>query len=98
MKNHMKILWFIVVYKTTCRPKPLRIIFDKVEKYIRKYDSTKYVALFHSKEKYQIIFYIIRYLIMFKSNVSHKYSKIVINSDDDLPLEKTINMGNVIHI
>ena len=39
---------------------------------------------------------------MFKSNVSdvdsHKYSKIVINSDDDLPLEKTINMGNVIHI
>ena len=39
------------------------------------------------------------YLIMLKSNISdvysHKYTKIKINSDNDLPLEKTINMQNV---
>ena len=37
---------------------------------------------------------------MFKINIldvySHKYTKIKINSDDDLPLEKTINMQNIV--
>ena len=37
---------------------------------------------------------------MFKINIldvySHKYAKIKINSDDDLPLEKTINMQNIV--
>ena len=37
---------------------------------------------------------------MLKSNISdgyfHKYTKIKINSDDDLTLEKAINMHNVV--
>ena len=35
--------------------KPLQIIFDKVDQYITKYDSNKYLALFHSDEKYEKI-------------------------------------------
>ena len=37
---------------------------------------------------------------MLKSNTldiyHHKYTKIKINSDNDLPLEKTLNMNNVV--
>ena len=47
--------------------KPLHTIFDKADGYIRKYDTTKYLVLFHSDEKYERIFDWIRYLIMLKS-------------------------------
>ena len=42
----------------------------------------------------------LRYLIMLKSNISYVYSnnymKIKINSDEDLPLEKSLNMHNLV--
>ena len=41
----------------------LHNIFDKVDEYIRKYDSTKYLALFHSNIKCGRILYRIRYLL-----------------------------------
>ena len=43
MKNHTIILILIdeVAYKTLFVAKPLRIIFDKVDGYIRKYDKSK---------------------------------------------------------
>ena len=46
--------------------KLLCITFDKLDGYIRKCDGTKYLALFHSNEKYERIFVRIRYLIMLK--------------------------------
>ena len=76
--------------KTVYDAKPLCIIFNKVEWYIRKYDSTKYLAFFHFNERYKGIFDRIRYLNLLKSNISdvyfHKYRKIKIDSNDDLPL------------
>ena len=33
--------------------KPLHLIFDKVDKYIRKYDSNEYITVFHSDEKFE---------------------------------------------
>ena len=59
-------------------------------------DSTKYQALFHSDEKYERISDRIRYFIMLKSNISDVYSHKSVNSDDDLPLEKTSNMHDVV--
>ena len=50
----------------------------------------KYLALFYSNEKYDIIFDRIRNV------VSHKYAKIKIDSNGNLVLEKTITMHNVI--
>ena len=48
----------------------------------------------YSGEKYEITFDRIRHLITLKSNISDFYShtKIKISSDDDLSLDKTINM------
>ena len=33
---------------------------------------------------------------MFKNNISNVYAKIKSNSNDDLPLAKTLNMSNVV--
>ena len=52
-KSYKNLLISDVVYKTLYDSKPLHIIFDKVDGYIRKYDGTKYLALFHSDENYE---------------------------------------------
>ena len=93
MMLHTKLLWCKAFTVSFC-------FFDKVDECIRKYDGTKYLTLFHSHEKYERLFDRIRYLIMFKSNIwgvnSHKYMEIKINSGDILPLEKGLNMPNVV--
>ena len=48
-------------YKTQNSGKPLRIVFDGVDGYIKKCDRSKYIKLFRSGEKH---------LIMLKSNIS----------------------------
>ena len=63
-----------VAYKTRYGSKLLRIMFDKFRWITTKYNSTKYLALFHSGEKYDRIFDRIRYLIMLKNNISNVYS------------------------
>ena len=79
-----------MLHKKLYSAKLLRIIFDRVDGYIRKYDGTKYLVLFHFDVTYKRIFDKIRYLIMLKSNISDVYSHMCaeIDSDDDLPLEK----------
>ena len=47
MKNHTK--FFLIndiLYKALIGAKPLRIMFDKVNGFIRGYDGTKYLVLF----------------------------------------------------
>ena len=68
-----------------------------IKLYDIKYDKTGYLALFYS-EIFNEIFNRIRYLIRLKSNTSTNCShntKIKINSNDGLPLEKTITTHNV---
>ena len=78
--------------------KPLRFMFGRVDEFIRDYDRTKYSVLFCPK-KYAI-FDRITYLIGLKSDISYvasgNYAKIQIDSDDDLPLEKTLSLCNVV--
>ena len=84
-------LIYNVAYKTRYGVKLLYIIFEKADGYIRKFDGTKYLAFFHSNEKYKRIFAKLRYLIMLKNNISdvyyHKYAKIKFNSDDNLNIK-----------
>lgn len=72
--------------------------FDKVDRYIRKYDRNKYLVLFYSDEKYERIVDRIKY-IMLQNKISdvysYKYLKMKINSDA-LSLEKTVNMHNLV--
>ena len=83
--------------------KLLRFICDKVHRFNRKHDKTKYPRLLNFDEKHKIIFDRASYLIMLESNISdisyHNYVKIKIISDEDyLPLEKTINVHNVVKL
>ena len=99
-RSYQNILIYDVAYKTAYDAKTLHNIFDKEDGYIREYVGTKYVALFDSDEKIERYFDRIRYLIMLKSNVSdiysYKYTEVKVNSDDDLRLEKMLNMRNVL--
>ena len=84
-----------IAYKTSNDVKTLSIVFDKVDVDIRKYEWTKYLALFSSDEKCDKISDRINYHIMVKRNVSDVYShnnmKIIIYSNADLSLRKIIN-------
>ena len=51
-----------VPYKTLIRAKPLRIMFDKVNEFIRNYHRTKYLVLF-DLEKNNAIYDRFRYLV-----------------------------------
>ena len=76
--------------------KPLRIMFDKLDGFIRDYDGTKYLVLF-STEKYDVTFDWNKYLIGLKSRIkyvfSHNYAKIKIDSDDDFLFEENIDFA-----
>ena len=99
-RSYGKILIYIVAYKIPYGSKDLHVIFNKVEGYIRKYDKTRYLALFHSDKNCQRFFDRIRYHLMLKYNISevysHKFMESKVNSDDNLPLEKSLDMHNVI--
>ena len=85
-KSYQNISIYSISKKTSYGAKPLRIIFDKVDGFIREYVKTKYLTLF-SSEKFESIFNRIRYLLRSKSTilhiVSHNYAKIGIDLNDD---------------
>ena len=54
-EKQLNILIYDAAFKTLYDTKPLRIIFDKVDGYFRKYDMTKYRRLFHPDEKCDLI-------------------------------------------
>ena len=90
---------YVFLYKTLTGTKPLCIIFDKVDDFIRNFDGTKCMVLF-DPEKCYVIFDRIRYLIGFRSGIkcvdSHNYPKNKTDSDDDIPLEKMLTVYSVI--
>ena len=83
------------------RQKAFTYSFDKVNRYIRKYNETKYLQLFNSHVK-KIISDRIKCLNMLKSITSDiyfgKYTQIKNILDDDLHSEKILNMYNVVII
>ena len=62
-------LLYGIPYKTLIGTKPLRIIFSKVDKFVRNYYLIKYLVLFGLK-KYDAIYDIVRYLIGLKSSIT----------------------------
>ena len=61
-KLYENILVYNISYKTSIDSKPLRIRFDKIDRYIRIYDGTRYLVLFGS-ENFDFIYNRIRYFI-----------------------------------
>ena len=98
-KSYENILIYELLYKTLFGAKPLHIMLDKVNGFIRDYDGAKYLISF-CLEKYDSINDRIRYLIGLKIGVkdvfSYNFGKLKIDSDDDLPLEETLTLHNAI--
>ena len=67
-KSYKNVLIHDILYKTLIGAKPLCIIFDKVDGFIRNYNGTKCLASFGSK-KYNAIFNRIRYLMSLKIGI-----------------------------
>ena len=77
------ILVYNISYKSLIDPKPLRVIFDNIDVFVRSYDGTRYLTLLGSK-KYDFFYNSIRYVTSVKSGIryviSHIYVKIKIDS------------------
>ena len=71
-KSYENILIYDVAYKNLIGVKPLCIMFDKVHRFIRDYDGTKYVVLF-DHEKYNAIFDRIRHLIGLSRSITYVF-------------------------
>ena len=84
-----------ILYKTMIGARPLRVIFDKVDGFIRNYDGTKYLVLF-DHERCNAIYDRIWYIVGLESGCPYTCAKIKINSNDDFPLEETLNLHNVV--
>ena len=88
-----------ISYETLIDSKPLRIIFNKIDGFIRIYDGTTYKTLFRS-QNYDAIYNRIRYLISLKTGITYIFSdyleKIKVDSYDSLPIEERLILHNVI--
>ena len=77
----------------------MRIIFDKIDGFIRIYDEIIYLVL-SIPEKYHAIYNRIRYLIGLKNSITYIFSnydaKIKVDSYDSLPTEKTLTLHIVL--
>ena len=90
-KSYGNILSDDVSFKNFIDAKPLSIMFDEVNRFIRDYDGTKYLVLFGAK-KDDATFDRIKYFKRLKSSITYvdffNYSNTTIDSDDDLSLKK----------
>ena len=79
--------------------KPLRIMFDKINVFIRVYDGTRHLVLF-GIEKYDFVYNRIRYLIGANGDtmytISHNHGKIKAESYDSLPLKTSMTFHNYV--
>ena len=72
----------ILVYNISYKTKPLRIRFDKIDGLISVYDRTRFLVFF-ILEKYDAIYYRIRYFIGVKNGITyvfyHNYGSIKVD-------------------
>ena len=81
------------------RGKHLRTRFEKIDKFIRISDGTRYLVLFGS-EKYDAIQNKIRNLVSLKGSITYVfslyYAEIKIDSYNSLPIEERFTLHNVV--
>ena len=76
-KSQENILIYDISHRTLIGAKPFHIKFDKIDKFIKVYDGTRYLTLF-SSEKYDAIYNRIRYFIGVKSGITSKMIPIIL--------------------
>ena len=87
-------------YVKCYRVNPLYLIFSKLKGYFGEINKSKYLTLVptnESKEKLRSkMRYLIRSITKNSDDYDEKYMKIKFNSDDELPLNKTIEIYSMI--
>ena len=77
----------------------MHIRFNEIDGFIRGHDGTRYLVLFESEKKNDLIYNRIRYLISVKSSItyiiSHNYAKMKVDSYNSLPLHVIILIKSV---
>ena len=77
----------------------MRIKFNKIDRFIKIYDGTRYLTLFGS-ERYNTICNRIRCLISLKSSITYASQPVSlsreVDSFDSLPIEKTLTFHNAL--
>ena len=96
----------ILSYEAIISVNSLYLIIDKINGYIEESNRNKYLAVVPPVEwndtlkKYEELWgkfrYFNRSMINNFDNYDEKYMKIKFNSDDDLPLKKTLKFRNMI--
>ena len=76
-KSCENILVYNISYKSSIGAKPLHISFNKVDKFIRVFNGTRYLILF-GPEIYDAIINSIRYLIGVKSSITYVIGYVVL--------------------
>ena len=71
--SNENMLIYGVLYKTLIDAKLLRIMFDKIDRFVRDYGGIKLLMLF-GLEKYNVICERIRYLTELKSGITYGFS------------------------
>ena len=98
-KTHGNILIYDISCKTFMGAKPLHIRFETIDGFIKIYDGIRYLVLF-GPERYDTSNNRIRYLMSEKCGItdfiSHNFARIRIDSNNYLPIEKTLVFHNVI--
>ena len=93
MKNYMEIFWFMTLYKTLTGAEPPNARSDKVDRFIRVYNRTRYLVIF-GPEKYDVIYNKTRYLVSQKIGItyafSHNYAKIKIGPNGFFTIRTSI--------
>ena len=86
------------MYNSLIDSKPLHIRLDKMDRFIRVYDGTRYLVLLGNK-KYHSIYYKIWHLMSVKSGISyiifHNYAIIKVDSYNSLPPNVVILVKSV---
>ena len=95
-KSYENILIYDISYKAFMGEKPLRIWFDKIDEFIKIDNGIRYLVLDHSR--FDKICDIIKYLLVKKEVlqiVLINFARIRIDSYNYLPIEKKLNVPNV---
>ena len=99
-KLYENILVYNISYKTTTDPKPSRIRFDKINGFIISVDGKIKQLILFDHGLFNKICDKIKYLISKKSgitnSINHNFEKIRIDSNNSLPVKKTLAFHNVI--
>ena len=76
--------------------KPLRISFDKIDRFITIYEGTKYLVSFSINSIYDRIRYLISGKTSITYSISHNFATLRIDSCKSLPIGKTLTFRVII--